>query len=472
MTNYFSGLVNSVKGFLGYENLEVEPGGSGEEKENNAASEDRQSLWKQLSQYIGKDVTSMISLPVWIFEPMSFLQIMCEPMQFAELLFRASESPDSINRMAYLIAFITAGYSCAVRNKKPFNPLLGETFEYISEDNKWRFFAEQVSHHPPIGVAEAFSDGFRLRLEMEIKTKFRGNSSDVIVLGTNGFTASKYKDSFVWGHLETCAHNVIIGGMWVDHYGNLEIVNETTGEKGVLKFTRSGWLGAGRFDLLGELKDAQGELRMKLVGKWNEYINAIKVNKDGTEGQPILLWRRSTKPPENKWGFSKFVENLNNFDEQYKAILPPTDSRFRGDRYYLERDNLELAGKEKLRLEEKQRAERKEREEKEKTWVPRYFQKEEDPKFDHRWTYTGKYWEEREQRAKEPKEGLLNNSNENNSSPTPSSPSPPVTELPQQATPTSNEGDQQSTETVTAAVASLQITPGEESTGDSNPNQP
>jgi hypothetical protein len=57
MNNYFSGLVNSVKGFLGYENLEVEPGGSGEEKENNAASEDRQSLWKQVITILEATIT-------------------------------------------------------------------------------------------------------------------------------------------------------------------------------------------------------------------------------------------------------------------------------------------------------------------------------------------------------------------------------------------------------------------------------
>jgi hypothetical protein len=32
---------------------------------------------------------------------------------------------------------------------KPFNPLLGETYEYI-EPGKFKYLAEQVSHHPPI----------------------------------------------------------------------------------------------------------------------------------------------------------------------------------------------------------------------------------------------------------------------------------------------------------------------------------
>jgi hypothetical protein len=106
---------------LGYETLETESSGSpAEQAVATTNTEERKGLWKQLSSYIGKDITSMISLPVWIFEPLSFLQIMCEPLQYAELLHKAAESPDSAHRMAYLIAFITSGYSCAVRQKKTF----------------------------------------------------------------------------------------------------------------------------------------------------------------------------------------------------------------------------------------------------------------------------------------------------------------------------------------------------------------
>lgn len=161
----------------------------------------------------------MISLPVWIFEPLSFLQIMCEPMQYETLLQKASEATDSCFRLAYLSTFIVAGYSLAVRSskkknktiilsyfslilEKPFNPLLGETFEFVPKDKKFKFFAEQVSHHPPIGVSRCESENYTLQLEMELKTKFRGNSTDVIVLGKNHFDIPKYKDHFTWGHLE------------------------------------------------------------------------------------------------------------------------------------------------------------------------------------------------------------------------------------------------------------------------------
>lgn len=386
---------NSMKGMLGYDTLETESGSTSDQQTTHTNSEERKSLWKQLSSYIGKDITSMISLPVWIFEPLSFLQIMCEPLQFAELLHKASESPDSANRMAYLIAFVTSAYSCAVRQKKPFNPILGETYEFIPENKSYRFFAEQVSHHPPIGVSSVESSGYKLQMEMEIKTKFRGNSSEVFVYGANQFVIPKFGDDFTWNHLDTCAHNVIVGWMWIDHFGTLEVVNKATGDKGTVNFTRSGWLGSGRFDLNGEIVDKEGKLRLKIKGKWNESVYAIKIDKEGNESTPIVIWKRPTSEPDNKWGWSKFNFSMNTMSDAYKAILPQNDSRLRGDRLALENDDLEFAGSEKHRLEEKQRADKREREAKGEVWEPRYFKK-----VDEKYVYVGKYWEEREERIK------------------------------------------------------------------------
>jgi len=393
--SYFTGLMKSVKEYFGYENLEVENSGASEDQVETAPKEEqRQSLWKQLSGFIGKDVTSLISLPVWVFEPLSFLQIMCEPLQYVDLLHKATESNESVNRLGYLVAFITAGYSCAVRTKKPFNPILGETFEYISEDNRWNFFAEQVSHHPPIGVATASSDAFRLHLEMELQTKFRGNSSDVAVLGMNRFEIPKFGDLFSWGHMETCAHNVIIGGMWVDHYGILEVKNHTIGDRAELRFTKTGWLGAGRFDMSADIFDDKGNLRLKLAGRWNEVVHAVKVNRDGSDSVPIVLWKKPNKAPPNQWGWSPFVKKMNSLIENHTIL--PSDSRFREDRLALERNDLELASKEKHRLEEKQRAEKKLRDQNGEIWVPSYFQKALDEKLNMEiWRYCGHYWEDK-----------------------------------------------------------------------------
>lgn len=88
-------------------------------------------------------------MPVYFNEPLSLNQKMAESMEYIDLLEKASNEPNPQIRMAYVAAFNASRY-CAVvgRTTKPFNSLLGETYELVT--SKYRFFSEQVSHHPPI----------------------------------------------------------------------------------------------------------------------------------------------------------------------------------------------------------------------------------------------------------------------------------------------------------------------------------
>lgn len=59
------------------------------------------------------------------------LQKGCEQLYYSDLLKTANESKDPLMRMTYVVGFIVSSYSLADgRLKKPFNPLLGETFVY------------------------------------------------------------------------------------------------------------------------------------------------------------------------------------------------------------------------------------------------------------------------------------------------------------------------------------------------------
>jgi len=40
--------------------------------------QERDSYWKMMQKYVGSDITSMVTLPVIIFEPMTMLQKMAE----------------------------------------------------------------------------------------------------------------------------------------------------------------------------------------------------------------------------------------------------------------------------------------------------------------------------------------------------------------------------------------------------------
>ena len=118
---------------------------------------------------IGKDMTKM-TLPVSFNEPTSLLQRVAEDMEYTDLLDLAASRPDAAERMVYVAAFAASEYSSTInRVAKPFNPLLGETYEYCRPDKNFRFFVEQVSHHPPIGAAHAQGASPRRSLGMRLR---------------------------------------------------------------------------------------------------------------------------------------------------------------------------------------------------------------------------------------------------------------------------------------------------------------
>ncbi|KAG8769879.1 hypothetical protein FRC12_004674 [Ceratobasidium sp. 428] len=115
------------------------------------------SLWAVLKGSIGKDLTK-ISFPVFFNEPTSMLQRMAEDMEFSECLDAAAHEKDAHKRIAYVAAFAMSNYSSTIgRIAKPFNPMLGETFEYCRLDKQYRYVSEQVSHHPPMSACWAES---------------------------------------------------------------------------------------------------------------------------------------------------------------------------------------------------------------------------------------------------------------------------------------------------------------------------
>ena len=76
------------------------------------------------------------------------------------------------------------------------------------------------------------------------------------------------------------------------------------------------------------------------------------------------------------YGFTRFAIELNEFTENLRDELPPTDSRFRPDQRNLENGLVEKAELEKHRIEEMQRTRRKEMEARNDAHKPLWFQPE------------------------------------------------------------------------------------------------
>lgn len=76
-------------------------------------------------------------------EPTSMLQRLAEQMEYSETLDSANATDDLGLAMSYVMAFAVSIYAGTInRTKKPFNPLLGETYELVDEKKGFRFISE------------------------------------------------------------------------------------------------------------------------------------------------------------------------------------------------------------------------------------------------------------------------------------------------------------------------------------------
>ena len=90
------------------------------------------SLLSILRKNVGKDL-STVAMPVSLNEPINVLQKLCEELEYTELLDKATSLPESLDRLVHVAAFAVSGYAGSQwrAGRKPFNPLHGETFEYV-----------------------------------------------------------------------------------------------------------------------------------------------------------------------------------------------------------------------------------------------------------------------------------------------------------------------------------------------------
>jgi hypothetical protein len=369
---------------------------------------------------IGKDMTKM-TLPVTFNEPTSLLYRCGEDMEYVDLLDLAAERTDSLERLIYVAAFAASEYASTIdRVAKPFNPLLGETFEYVRPDKNYRFFIEQVSHHPPVGAAWAEAPNWTYWGESAVKSKFYGKSFDINPLGT-WFLKLRAKsggreDLYTWKKVTSSVVGIITGNPTVDNYGLMEIKNWTTGEVAHVEFKARGWQASSAYQVSGKVMDDQGKVRYSLGGRWNSKLYARltpgfeaavplpakdsgPVHRGGIvdPSQAYLIWEANPRPKGIPFNLTPFVLTFNHIDDKLRPWLPPTDSRLRPDQRAMEDGEYDLAASEKNRLEENQRARRRKRQEQGEDFTPAWFTKARcDVTGEEYWKFNGKYWEQRE----------------------------------------------------------------------------
>jgi hypothetical protein len=260
------------------------------------------NLWGIMKNCIGKDL-SKIPIPVNFSEPISMLQRIIEELEYSEMLDRASMCEDQWEQMAYVAAFTISSYSTtATRTNKPFNPILGETFECDRFDEAgfgWRALAEQVSHHPP-GMSvhcESIKD-WTLYQEFLMSSKFRGQYLQIVPLGTSHLEFKKTGHHYTWRKITTFVRNIIVGKLWIDNVGEMDIINHKTKDVCHLKyFPYSYFSREPPRKVTGIITDSNNVARYVLNGTWTEQI----------EGAPVLNPQVVTEQTQLNTGASKIL---------------------------------------------------------------------------------------------------------------------------------------------------------------------
>ncbi|XP_048851763.1 oxysterol-binding protein 1 isoform X4 [Brienomyrus brachyistius] len=386
------------------------------------------NLWSIMKNCIGKEL-SKIPMPVNFNEPLSMLQRLSEDLEYSELLDKAAKCQNPLEQLCYVAAFSVSSYSTTVhRTGKPFNPLLGETFELDRvKESGYRSLCEQVSHHPPAAAHHVISErGWTLRQEIALASKFRGKYLSIMPLGTIHCIFEKSNNHYSWKKVTTTVHNIIVGKLWIDQSGEIDVVNHRTGDHCHLKFAPYSYFSRDvARKVTGVVSDKDGKVHFVLSGTWDEKMEVSRVmqssrgggGENGTDGKQKTvyqtlrareLWKKNPLPEgaETMYYFSSLALTLNESEEG----VAPTDSRRRPDQRLMEQGRWEEANAEKQRLEEKQRSVRREREREaarvagptedgthQDNYKAQWFERTEDPatgEVTH--IYQGGYWEAKE----------------------------------------------------------------------------
>lgn len=127
------------------------------ERQKSAAVDIMKGIGKKL--LTGKLDLLKISFPVKIFEPRSYLQKLCDPLVFTDIMAKAVQAASPEERLRWVATYFVAGYHRAFLTwSKPFNPILGETWNASLPDGS-RAYMEQISHHPPVSAYQIIGPG-------------------------------------------------------------------------------------------------------------------------------------------------------------------------------------------------------------------------------------------------------------------------------------------------------------------------
>ncbi|KAH0795460.1 Oxysterol binding protein [Histomonas meleagridis] len=281
------------------------------------------------------------SFPVGYSEPRSFLERTADIFTFIadDYANQMVNCKDPVKRIQLLTTGVVAGYHIYMQSKKPWNPILGET--YIGRwPNGVTIYGEQTSHHPPISDFQIESPDKSWKCHAHCNFTISSGVMNVDILQT-GIFHLEFTDGgkYEWQFPVITVSGVIRGERYVNVKGQMVVrdtVNNLTST--VVVQPRTGFFSwAGPTVIDGKVTDENGKLLSQMTG---DYAESLKIG------------------DEEIWNIEK-VKASRPIAEVRDDELLLSDSRFRLDRMYLIKKEMDIADGAKVTLEEAQRREEK-----------------------------------------------------------------------------------------------------------------
>ncbi|XP_051714874.2 oxysterol-binding protein-related protein 10 isoform X3 [Oryctolagus cuniculus] len=376
-----------------------------EEAELGVMEDQRSVILHLISQLkLGMDLTKVV-LPTFILEKRSLLEMYADFMAHPDLLLAITAGATPEERVICFVEYYLTAFHEGRKGalaKKPYNPIIGETFhcswevpkdkvkprrtaapcpadppgrpgaDDSSQSYKLRFVAEQVSHHPPISCFYCECKEKRLCVNTHVwtKSKFMGMSVGVSMIGEGVLRLLEHGEEYVFT-LPSAYARSILTIPWVELGGKVSISCAKTGYSATVIFHTKPFYGGKVHRVTAEVKhNPTNTIVCKAHGEWNGSLEFTYSNGETRviDTATLPVYPKRIRPLEKQG---------------------PMESRnlWREVTRYLRLGDIDAATEQKRHLEEKQRVEERKRENLRAPWRPKYFIQEGDG-----WVYLSPLW--------------------------------------------------------------------------------
>ncbi|NXP21337.1 OSB11 protein, partial [Scytalopus superciliaris] len=381
------------------------------EDDLGAVEEQRSVILHLLSQLkLGMDLTRVV-LPTFILEKRSLLEMYADFMSHPDLFVAITDGTSPEERMIRFVEYYLTSFHEGRKGaiaKKPYNPIIGETFHCswrlpksdigtdaggncpaqppseqgtLPKDTEGqaeldyytvKFVAEQVSHHPPVSgfYAECVERKMCVNAHVWTKSKFLGMSIGVTMVGEGILSLLEHGEEYTFSL--PCAYaRSILTVPWVELGGKVNINCAKTGYSASINFHTKPFYGGKLHRVTGEVKqNVTNTVVCRVQGEWNSVLEFTYSNGETkyVDLTKLSVTRKRVRPLEKQGPF-----------ESRRLWQHVTESLRDGD--------IDKATEHKRALEERQRNEERLRAETETPWCTKYFLKEGDG-----WVYHKPLW--------------------------------------------------------------------------------